>query len=409
MKTIKNIGQFTLFCAEHAFKGGKIFWGWIFFLVFLASMGLFTYIEQWRKGMVTTGLSDQVSWGLYVANFTYLVGVAAAAVMLVVPAYIFHHKEAKRVVILGEALAVAACVMAILFVSVDMGRPDRIWHFTPFLGKFNWPSSLLTWDVIVLTGYLLINLCLPGYILYHDYYDSKADQRIINGVALLSMFWAISIHTITAFLFVSNTARPFWHSALSAPRFLASAFTSGPAFIIMTFALLHKVKIFHIGWNIINLLAIIVSIAMQINLVMLVAELFTELYNAGAHSASAQYLFLGLKGYHNLVPIIWTGILLNLGAAILLMVKKTRENHKILFLACAMAVVGVWIEKGPGFVIPGYIPTPIGEIFEYAPTQVEVQVSLGILAIGGLIFTLMLKTLIPLKAHELGTNTSSHG
>ena len=408
METIKRIIEFIGFCAEHAFTGGRIFWIWLSFWVFLASVGIFSWMEQWDKGMVVTGLSDQVSWGLYVANFTYLVGVAAAAVMLVIPAYIFHNQEAKRVVILGEALAVAACIMAILFVTVDMGRPDRIWHFSPIIGKFNWPASLLTWDVIVLTGYLLLNLLLPGYILYHDYHGGKANKLTINGLAVLSMFWAISIHTITAFLFISNTSRPFWHSALSAPRFLASAFTSGPAFIILTFALMHKVKLFNIGWKIIDFLAIIVAVSMQINLIMLLAEVFTEFYNEGAHSASAHYLFLGLKGYNNLVPWIWTAIALNLIAVVLLMMKKTREHHKTLILACSMAIVGVWIEKGMGFVVPGFIPTPIGEIYEYSMTWMEIKISIGILAIGMIVFTLMLNALIPLKARELGADFSHH-
>ncbi len=403
MNELKKIADFVGFCARNSIKGGEKLWYWIFFLTFFISMGAFTYYEQFTKGLVVTGMSDQVSWGLYVSNFTYLVGVAAAAVMLVIPAYIFHNPEAKRVVILGEGLAVAACVMCITFVTVDMGHPERVWHMMPYVGKFNWPASLLTWDVIVLTVYLLLNLLLPAYILYHDYHGTKANKKFILGVALLSMFWAISIHTITAFLFVSNTTRPFWHSALSAPRFLASAFTSGPAFIIIAFSIMHKLHIFKIGHKVIDMLAVIVAIAMQINLVMLMAELFTEFYNAGAHSASAHYLFLGLDGYTKLVPWIWTAITFNIIAAVLLMWEKTRTNDKTLLFACSLAVVGVWIEKGMGFVIPGFIPTPIGEIFEYGPNIIEVKISLGILALGMLIFTLMMNALATIKHDELGS------
>ena len=405
--TLNKIINFTIFAARHSVKGGWVFWSWISFLIFVASMGVFTYADQWQNGLAVTGMSDQESWGFYVSNFTYLVGVAAAAVMLVIPAYIFHHEPAKRVVILGEGLAVAACIMCILFVSADMGHAERAWHMAPMIGKFNWPASLLTWDVIVLSGYLALNLFMPGYILYHAYYKTQANKTLVMVLAIVSMFWAISIHTITAFLFVSNTARPFWHSALSAPRFLASAFTSGPAFIIMAFTLMHKAKIFNIGWKVIDFLALIVAVSMQINLIMLLAELFTEFYNSGAHSASAHYLFMGLNGYHKLVPWIWSAMALNLVAAVLLMVEKTRKDHRILFVACMMAAVGVWIEKGMGFVIPGFIPTPLGEIFEYSPTLMEVKISLGILAIGMLAFTLMINALIPIKGEELGAHVDA--
>ncbi|OGG94110.1 MAG: polysulfide reductase [Candidatus Lambdaproteobacteria bacterium RIFOXYD2_FULL_50_16] len=391
--------RFFIDCAKVSLSGNTAYWAWVSVLLFFISMGGFTYLEQMRVGLVITGMSDQVSWGFYVSNFTFLVGVAAAAVMLVIPAYIFHNPDAKRVVLLGEGLAVAASLMCMLFVSVDLGRPDRIWHLSPWPGMFNWPSSLLTWDVIVLSGYLGLNLAIPGYILYNRYQGTEYNKKLVFGAAVLSMFWAISIHTVTAFLFASNSARPFWASALVAPRFLATAFCAGPAFIILAFSVMHKVQAFQIGHKVIDLLSVIVAVSMQINLIMLAAELFVEFYAEGQHSASARYLFLGLDGKSALVPWIWSAQALNVGALILLMIEKTRKNYYFLALACVMAVIGIWIEKGMGFVIPGFIPTPLGEVFEYMPTWMEVKVALGVYGIGALVFTLMMK---PLRAIQLG-------
>ncbi len=381
--------------------GGKVYWAWMIALIFFSFLGLFTYVGQFQTGLIKTGMSDQVSWGLYVANFTYLVGMAAAAVMIVIPTYIFHQESAKRVVIIGEGLAVAATIMCVLFVTVDMGRPDRIWHLLPVIGRFNWPLSLLTWDVAVLQGYMILNLLVPGYILYHRYAGKSYNHRLVFFLAIVSMFWAFSIHTVTAFLFSSNAARPFWHVSLLAPKFIASAFTAGPAFIIIAFRVIKSRTTFEIPEKIINLLALIVTVAMQINLFMLGAELFTEFYAETSHSASAHYLFFGLKGLNGLVPWIYSAIILNVMALVLLMFHQTRTNTNTLTIACVMAAVGVWIEKGMGFVVPGFIPTPIGEIQEYLPTFTEVKVSLGVWAIGLLVFTVLVKAAIPIEDEKL--------
>jgi len=394
-----DIIRFIIDCGKTVVNGSRAYWIWIGTLFFFISMGVFTYANQWRQGLAVTGMSDQVSWGFYVSNFTFLVGVAAAAVMLVIPAYIFRNEDAKRVVLLGEGLAVSASLMCMLFVAVDLGRPDRIWHLSPYPGLFNWPASLLTWDVIVLNGYLALNVLIPSYILYHQYQDKPYNKKLVFSGAVLSMFWAISIHTVTAFLFASNSARPFWASALVAPRFLATAFCAGPSFIIITFLIMNKIRAYKIGHKVIDMLAVIASISMQINLVMLGAELFVEFYAEGQHSASARYLFLGLGGKSGLVPWIWTAQALNITAALLLMIEKTRKNYRILFFACTMAVVGIWIEKGMGFVVPGFIPTPLGEVYEYLPTLMEVKVSLGVVAIGAFVFTMMMK---PMREIQVG-------
>ncbi|PCI28092.1 MAG: polysulfide reductase [SAR324 cluster bacterium] len=392
-----GIIHFFTACFKELLKGGAAYWIWVTSLMLLVIQGVVTYAGQLQEGLIKTGMSDQVSWGIYVANFTFLVGMAAAAVMLVIPAYIFHNKDAKRVVILAEGLAVAASLMCMLFVTVDMGRPDRLWHLMPIVGHINFPYSLLTWDVLVLNGYLILNLLIPMYLLYNKYMGKEGNYKLVLTGAVLSMFWAISIHTVTAFLFSSNTARPFWSSALHAPKFLASAFAAGPAFIILSFKVIDMSGAFKIGKKTINLLAIIVTVALQINLLMTGAEFFAEFYSEGAHSASARYLFFGLNGADKLVPWIYSAIAMSLIALVLLMIRQTREHPITLSIACVLVVIGVWIEKGMGFVIPGFIPTPIGEIFEYTPNMHEVQVSLGIWGIGLLVFTALVKAAIPIQ------------
>ncbi len=390
-------------------RGPREYWAWLGALSLVVLFGVWNYLQQLEHGLVVTGMSDQVSWGFYIANFAFLVGIAAAAVLLVIPAYIFHREDIKDVVLVGEGMAVAAVTMAILFVIVDLGRPDRLWHMIPVIGSMNFPVSLLAWDVIVLSGYLLLNLAIPFYLLYNRYRGRESNFRLYFPFVVISMFWAISIHTVTAFLFSANPARPFWHTALLGPRFIASAFASGPALIIIILQIVRQVTTYKISQSVIETLALIMTVAMQINLFFVGAELFTDFYNEGAHAASIHYLFLGLQGFDSLQPWIWFALSLNVIALVILMIHPLRRKTLTLNLACVLAFLGIWIEKGMGLVIPGFVPTPLGEIFEYAPTGIELSVSAAIWAFGALIFTLLAKAVIAIEQGRLSYRADEYG
>lgn len=393
--------RFIIDGIREMFRGPREYWLWLIFLSIIVAYGGWQYWQQLVDGLVVTGMSDQVSWGFYIANFAFLVGIAAAAVLLVIPAYIFHREDIKHVVLVGEGMAVAAVTMSMLFVIVDLGRPDRLWHMIPFIGRFNWPVSLLAWDVVVLFGYLLLNLAIPFYLLYNRYCGKEPKLRSYFPWVVIAMFWAISIHTVTAFLFSANPARPFWHTALLGPRFIASAFASGPALIIITLQIVRKVTDYTVSQSVIKTLALIMTVAMQINLFFVGAELFTDFYNEGAHAASIHYLFLGLGGFDSLQPWIWFALALNVVALTILMINPLRERALTLNIACVMAFVGIWIEKGMGLVIPGFVPTPLGEIFEYVPTWIELSVAAAIWAFGILMFTMLAKAVIAIEQGRL--------
>lgn len=402
----ENISFLIDFIRE-AFRGGRIFYSWMSLLTLIVLLGIFSYSRQLQEGLIVSGMSDQVSWGVYIANFTFLVGVAAAAVMLVIPSYIFNDKAIKEVVLLAEGLAVAACIMCMLFVAVDLGRPDRFWHLIPMIGEFNFPHSMLAWDVFVLTGYLFLSLTIPYYILFMRYKGAEAKHNVYFPGVVLSIGWAISIHTVTAFLLSSNVARPFWHTAILGPRFLASAFSAGPAFFLLTLQFVRRYTDYPVSPIIFRRIAIIATAALQINLFLLFAEVFTEFYHQTDHTVSAVYLFFGIGDKTALVPWIWTSLALNVAAVIILSIHPLRERDKLLNLACVMMVVGVWIEKGMGLIVPGFVPTPLGEVFEYSPTLVEVTVSAGIWAAGMMIYTLLAKAAIGIELGQVRLHTSS--
>ncbi len=376
------------------FKGGRLYYAWLAGLSCLLVVGFISFIPQVRDGLAITNMREQVSWGFYISNFCFLVGVAAAAVLLVIPAYIYHFKAIKKIVAFGELLAITAVIMAITFVMVDTGRPDRFWHAFPILGSLNLPRSILGWDIVVLNGYLIINLIAVTYMATTTYFGKEPNKRLIMPLILLSIPWAIMLHSVTAFVFNGLAARPFWNASILAPRFLASAFCAGPSLMILVFQILRKVTKFEIRDSAIFKLAEIISYAMAINLFLLVAEVYKEYYSDTHHFAPMIYLFFGLHEHNNLVPWIWSAMVFNVIGFLLFLIPKTRKNFVTLNIGCVLLFVGIWIEKGMGLVIPGFIPDPLGEIYEYMPSQNEVLVAIGIYAFGAILYTMLARVLI---------------
>jgi Ni/Fe-hydrogenase subunit HybB-like protein len=406
IQAAKNYFIFLWRCGRIALVGDWRYLLWIGSLFAICLLGLNAYCKQLVHGLMVTGMTDQVSWGVYIANFTFLVGVAAAAVMLVIPVYIYKNEELHDLVIFGELLAVAAILMCLAFVTVDLGRPDRFWHLIPGVGKFNFPGSMLSWDVIVLNGYLLLNVWICGYLLYCAYRAKKPTKWFYIPFVFIGIAWAVSIHTVTAFLYVGLGGRPFWNSAIVGPRFIASAFTAGPALIILTLQIIRAFTDYRVQDKALFTLRSIVQVSMLINLFLLANEVFKEFYTDNLHVASARYLFFGLHGYHALVPWIWTAISFNVISMCILLLPLSR-SLKWLDLACVLAIIGIWIEKGMGLVVPGFVPTPLGEIVEYIPTLNETLVCVGIWAFGILCYTLFLRMSIPILQGRLTAPTKS--
>lgn len=396
---IKDYLAFLIRAVRLSFTGSPAFYAWMTLLTIITVIGGNAYVRQLVEGLAVTGMTDEVSWGAYIANFTFLVGVAAASVMLVIPAYIYRHKEMHDVVLYGELLAIAAIAMSLLFVMVDLGRPDRFWHMLPEpVGWFNFPSSMLSWDVVVLNVYLLLNMHICGYLLYMKYLDRKPDAFLYVPFVFISIIWAISIHTVTAFLLVGLVGRPFWNAAIVAPRFLGSAFTAGPGILIITFQIMTRTTGIRIGQSAFHLLRQIVTASLLINIFMLACEAFKEFYSDALHNASAIYLFFGLHGHDSLVPWIWFAISMEVVAAIILIIPPLAKKMPFLNIACVFAIVGIWIEKGMGLIVPGFIPTPLGNVIEYMPSFNEVLVCLGIWAFGILLFSWMLRLAVPIMS-----------
>ncbi len=400
MSTVRLFARFTTGSLRLVLRGNAPYWAWIAALGVLIVSGAFAYAHQVQAGLAVTAMRDQVSWGFYIGNFTFLVGVAAAAVVLVIPAYVYDWKPIRQIVVYGELLAVSAIVMCLLFVFVDIGRPDRFWHLLPPLGHLNFPTSLLAWDVLVLNIYFVLNFAVVTHILYRAFTGRPYVKGVVVPLVLLSIPMAVGIHTVTAFLYNGLAARPYWNSSILAPQFLASAFCSGPAILLILLQLLRRFTRFEIDDEAIWKIAELMAYAMFFNLFLHGAEAFKEYYSATEHLLYTRYWYQGLGEHRTLVPYAWSAVALNVIAFALFIVPAARRNWVTLNLGCLATYAGVYIEKGMGLIIPGLTPDPLGEIYEYYPTLTELRVAAGIFAIGFLVFTLMLKVAVPIALGE---------
>ncbi len=378
---------------ELALQGSKKYWGWVLALLGVITVAFGVYLWQLNFGLGITGMSRDVSWGFYIANFTFLVGVAAGGVMVVTPYYLHNYKAFGRITILGEFLAIASIVMCLLFVIVDLGQPMRI------LNVWLYPTlnSVLFWDTIVLNGYLLLNVVIGWNVLTAER-NGTHYPKWIKPLIYLSIPWAISIHTVTAYLYCGLPGRGYWLTAILAPRFLSSAFAAGPALLILLCMFIRKTTKFDPGREQIQSLAKIVAYAICLNVFFLLCEVFVVFYSQiPEHMDHLTYLFAGLHGHNGLVSFMWLSIILMVLGIILLVNPKTRQNETTLAVGCAVIFFGTWIDKGMGMISGGFVPSPLHEITEYAPTVPEMIITIGVYAIGFLVLTALFKIAVSVK------------
>jgi molybdopterin-containing oxidoreductase family membrane subunit len=378
---------------EKALTGSKNYFIWLAVLLGLLGIGFLAYLKQLSYGLGITGMSRDVSWGVYIGQFTFLVGVAASAVMLVLPYYLHNYKIFGKITILGEFLAVAAVTMCLSFIVADLGQPSRA--FNVLLHPT--PNSVLFWDMVVLNGYLFLNI-IVGWTILGAEKKGAPPPKWIKPFIYLSIPWAVSIHTVTAFLYAGLPGRGFWLTAIMAPRFLASAFASGPALLILICLFLRKYTKFDAGWEAIQTLSKIITYAMIISVFFVLCELFTVYYSQiPEHMHHFTYLFTGLHGHTALVPWMWTAAILAFVAIGLLINPKTRQNPTTLAIGCMATFAALWIEKGVTLVITGYIPSPLETITEYSPTAAEIAITIGVWSLGLLILSILYKVALTVK------------
>jgi molybdopterin-containing oxidoreductase family membrane subunit len=397
---VNKLIRFAADYVGYVLKGGAKFYTWMACLGVLIVGMLYVFYLQNTDGLIVTGMTSQIHDGLYFANLVFLVGVAAGAVTIVFPAYVYHHEGMHKVTVLGEMLAISAVVMVTMFVFAHMGRPERLWHMIPIIGIYSL-NSMLGWDVLVLMGYLVLNAICGFYYLWVKYTGREVNKTFFLPLVYISIVWALTIHTVTAFLIATMPARPMWFHGMMPIRFIVTAFAAGPCLIILAFLIIRNNTKMWIEDSAIKLLTTIITWCLGIAIFLTLSEVVVELYARTEHANGLYYLMFGLHGLTRLVPWFWASVVLMVGAFVLFLMPAVRNNTTLLAITCVMAFCGIWIEKGMGLIVPGFIPSPIGEVTEYYPTGVEVLLTVGIWAFGFFILTILLKGAIGILQGEI--------
>jgi len=389
--------EFAGYALRQVLVGRPSYYAWLVFLVLVISVGVVGFSQQVIYGHIVSNLRDPVPWGIFIGTYAFFVGVAAAAMALAVPGYVYGWKPIQEIVVLGEIIAISAVIMAILFVVADLGHPERFWHLIPGLGKPNLPSSMIAMNVLILNAYLVLNLILVTYFLYCNFAGHAYNNAIFITLMFVSIPAALSIHATTAFIFNVLPARPYWNSAILVPRFIGTALAAGPALMVLAFQILRRQAKINIRDEALQKIAEMISIVMIVNLMLFLAEVVTEYRSATHHTVHLQYYFQGLNDDVGLARWAWTGAACNIVAFLLLMIPSTRNHMPTMNLACVLVFVGVFVEKGIGLVLPGFTPGTLGEVYEYFPSITEIMICIGIAGVGTLVFTLLAKIAIPLS------------
>ena len=378
---------------EKALTGSKKYWLAILLLGLIIVAGLYSYLKQLNEGLVITGMSRDVSWGLYIAQFTFFVGVAASAVTVVLPYYLHDYKVFSKITILGEFLAISSVLVCLTFIFVDMGMPFRIFNVILYPA----PTSPMFWDTVALSGYLLLNIII-GWVTLGAERKKIAPPAWIRPIIYISIPWAISIHTVTAFIYAGLPDRHLWLSAIIAARFLASAFASGPSLLIIFCLIMEKYTGFKPGREPVRALSLIVTYAFSANIFFILLELFTTFYSGiPAYNHSLVYLFTGLDGHRALVSPMWISSILAILSLAVLLIPALRKNTFLSIFAAIGVIVSIWIDKGFGFVPAGFVPNPMNKVTEYAPTLSELMISAGVLGVGLLVLLILYKITISVR------------
>jgi len=381
---------------EKALVGNNKYWAWIFFLLGVISVGALFYLYQFNYGLGATGMSRDVSWGIYIGQFTFMVGVAAGGVMLVLPYYLHDFKAFGKITILGEFMAIAAVAMCIMFITADLGQPMRIMNVL----LHPTPNSMLFWDMIVLNGYLFLN-AICGWVILSAHNKGVHYPAWVKPLIYLSIPWAFSIHTVTAFLYCGLPGRHFWLTAILAPRFLASAFAAGPSLLVLIAMLLRRVTSFDAGDKALQKLGTIITYAALANFFFLGLEFFVAYYsNIPGHMHTLDYMFWGLEGHDNLVLPMRFALVIGLIATTMLLFPKIKQQEGTFALSCVMLFLSLWIDKGVGMVLGGFVPNPLDRVTEYIPSVIELGISLAVWASGALILTILYKIAITVESKE---------
>lgn len=408
------------------------FHNWMAFLTTLLVICLYAYYIQIKEGLGVTGLRDYVSWGMYIANFVFFVAASLIGMLITAVLGLAGVKWITPIARIAEIIAIGFAAVAGLVIVSDMGRPERLIYVFLY-GRIQSP---ILWDVTVVTTYVLIstillylplipdlkilarNPALPKWLqkayefLSINWKGSNEQYKLLHkAIKIMSVLIvpvALSIHTVTSWLFASTT-REGWNSTIFGPYFVTGAFVAGVGcLVIAMYFFRNNYKLHNYitddHFDKIGKLLVLVSL---VYLYFNVNEFLVPGYKEypGAHT----HLHELLAGKHAF--LFWFTQFIGLILPIVLLIfKRFRKPFSMMLIGLGV-VIGAWLKR---YII--VIPTqehpflPIQNVPDnflvYKPTLIEISITLASIILTLMIITVLSKVfpIIPIweTAHEKG-------
>ena len=366
------------------------------------------WVMQQINGLGITGMNNSNSWGLYITAFMFFVGLSAGGLIVASSAHVFNIEKFKPVALPAVITSTVCICLAGAFVLIDLGGITRIWRMLTGLNIV----SPLAWDMIIITCYLIINILDMVWLM-------KGDERKVEVLSRIALPVAILVHSITAWIFGLEIAKEGWHTAILAPIFVASAMDSGLAILLIGLAALEKGKVFATSPKLFKSLAGLLCTCIAVDAYFIGCELLTTAYNGTeAGNALLSVMFTG-----STAPFFWFEIIVGLLIPFCILVfSKNRANRKMVCIAGALVVLGVFCKRvwllfssfahanvsgGAGITL-GTKAAQTGDVYDmwsvmgtYAPTAPEIVIFIGVIAFGVLAYMVLSKKLLPKwNAHQ---------
>lgn len=308
--------------------------------------GFAAWVLQYREGLILTDLRNSYSWGLYVSGLAFFVGNAAGGLVLSSLIYLFGVTALKPFARIGALTAFANVTAAMLAILPDIGQPVRLYNMLlhPKL------SSPLVWDVGVLNLYAILSLVYLYLLMLPDLKGplarialkvenpSEFSEKWARRIAPFSLIAAIGIHVVTAWIFSTQGAREWWHSAVLAPDFVAAAIASGTSVVMVVAVLVYGVKEeFREAYRIMSLM---ITVSLLVHIFFMYNDYFIQAWYGA--SESMETLSITFKDY------LWAHafeVLAPLAAVLLLSREKVRTSASAVVVSCLLLIAGIFTHR----------------------------------------------------------------
>lgn len=405
-------------------RGDLKFWVSVVVLGALVAAGLYAYVYQVQRGLGVTGLNQTVSWGFYIINCVFFIGISYGGAMTSAILRLTNAKWRAPLTRIAEATAVAALLVGAVFPIIDLGRPDRMLY----LLRYPQVGSPVVWDLVAISTYVVASFVflflplIPDLAIARDRLGAKlgrplgvlyrilglgwrgtpAQQRALGrGIGIMAVLiipLAVSVHSVLAWLF-AVTVRGGWHSTIFAPLFVLAAMLSGVAAVILVVAALRKtyglqefITVRHFRY----LSYLLIALGLGY-LYFMVSEYLTEGYvMAESVGPVLEAIFVG-----SYAPAFWTFTIGGLVLPLALVALPGPFPIARICIAAILVVAGMWLKRFL-IVVPGMaVPLMPWDWGRYQPTWVEITITIGSAAAIPLLLILFFRFFPVMSVHEM--------